>query len=67
LLGGNETHEGLQIAVIGYGPADQVVLLGQDWIMEHLEPGWSTGFQIGLYMWGTAEKAVRYETRVLVR
>ena len=67
LLGGNETHEGFQIAVIGYGPADQVVLLGQDWIMEHLEPGWSTGFQIGVFKWGTSEKAVRYETRVLVR
>ena len=67
LLGGTDIFQGFQVGVVAYDAADQVVLVGKDWIMERLEPGWSTGFQIGAFTWGTYEKAVRYETRVLVR
>ena len=67
MLGGTDFGEGFLVGVIGYDAADQVVLVGKDLIMERLEPGWSTGFQIGVVKWGTSEKAVRYETRVLVR
>ena len=69
LLGGTDMFEGFQVGVIGYDAADQVVMVGSQQINERLEPGWSTGFQAGPNMWGnmwgTAEKAVRYETRVL--
>ena len=60
---------GFKVGVIGYDAADQVVMVGNQQINERLEPGWSTGFQVGPNMWGnmwgTSEKAVRYETRVL--
>ena len=60
---------GVKVGVIGYDAADQVVMVGSQQINERLEPGWSTGFQVGPNMWGnmwgTSEKAVRYETRVL--
>jgi hypothetical protein len=65
LLGGTDFGEGFLVGVIGYDAADQVVMVGEDRIKERLEPGWSTDFQIDI-MWGTSEKAVRYESRVLV-
>jgi hypothetical protein len=66
LLGGTDIGEGFLIGVIGYDAADRVVMVGSDDVGERLEPGWSTGFEI-IYMWGTPEKAVRYEARVIVK